>query len=522
MPAEKITPNLFRFESGCAVYVVRHGDRAIAIDLGDGTWVAELSSLGVTRLDGVFLTHHHADQCSAPPGWRSHPAARDTLVHAPAGEQAFLDPERARAATSPGAHLGIGCPASYSVPQAGMPGVLFDMAGFSDLFWGTRRIRFISTPGHSAAACSVLVDVDGLQALFVGDAAHAGARIWQPWHLEWDHWTAGGALAAREGIERIRGIAADLLCASHGPVERGRRANARRLALLSARLDAFCRAKGPMTSGPLQDGYIEPLDARSAYHRYTENLYQFGMNGYLLRSRSGEALVVDPAEADLPSLRQLLAETGLHPSIVAVTHYHADHCDGAAALRAEGARLVLHPWVAEPLRDVRATKAPWLPLGDIRPDQTWPETGEWRWQEYTFRVAPFPGQTLWHCVFGARIDGRIVAFMGDTFQPASRWNGTGGFCAYNRSLFRDGFSRSARLLLDWSPDWLAAGHGTVARFEPARFRQVIRWARRAERAVREICPAGSLERDYYAWGAGGRRSLYQMDRRLATTLPLPG
>jgi glyoxylase-like metal-dependent hydrolase (beta-lactamase superfamily II) len=507
MDVERLTENLFRIASGCSVYVVRRGTGAVAIDLGDGRWLAELPRLGVDRLDHVFLTHHHADQCSARSGWRSFPAAAGAVLHAPVGEETFLEPERARTAAAAEAHLGIGCPPSYSILPDGLPGVRYDMAGFSDIFWENRRIRFIHTPGHSRAACSVLLDADGRQALFAGDAAHAGAAVWEPWHLEWDHWTGSGALAAWEGIERLRGIAIDCLCPSHGPAVRGRRAAARLLARLSRKLLAWYRCKGSM-AGPASDAYVAPEAAAPSWRQYSPSLFQFGMNGYLLRSRGGRTLAIDPAEADLHALAELRSRLGAPtPSLCAVTHYHADHCDGIPALRRDGARLVLHPWVQEPLRDVRGTKAPWLPHEDLLADEVWPESGTWTWEEFAFRVAPFPGQTLWHCTFAARIDGRLIAFTGDTFQPASRWNGTGGFCAYNRSLFRGGFADSARLLLSWSPDWLAAGHGTVSRFDPARFRAVVRWARRARRATRALCPTGDLEREYYAWGTGehGRR-----------------
>src|SRR5882724_8911266 len=99
-----LLPDLFRFQSGCNVYVVRDGSRGIAVDLGDGSWLDGLAALGITHLDGIYLTHHHADQCSAPPSWREHPAAAGTVLHAPAGEEPFLDPDRARAANAPGAH----------------------------------------------------------------------------------------------------------------------------------------------------------------------------------------------------------------------------------------------------------------------------------------------------------------------------------------------------------------------------------------------------------------------------------
>ena len=35
----------------------------------------------------------------------------------------------------------------------------------------------------------------------------------------------------------------------------------------------------------------------------------------------------------------------------------------------------------------------------IRRRRHWPERGKWRWNEYELRIAPFPGQTWWHCAF---------------------------------------------------------------------------------------------------------------------------
>src|SRR5205823_10480309 len=114
-----------------------------------------------------------------------------------------------------------------------------------------------------------------------------------------------------------------------------------------------------------------------------------------------------------------------------------------------GATIWMHPWVAEILRKPHLRRLPWLPPQPICPDSLWPERGKWRWNEYEFQIAPFPGQTWWHCAFQTSVDGRQVLFGGDNFQPASRWNATGGFCAYNGSRFREGFVRSARQVLEW-------------------------------------------------------------------------
>jgi len=126
-----------------------------------------------------------------------------------------------------------------------------------------------------------------------------------------------------------------------------------------------------------------------------------------------------------------------------------------------------------------------------------PENGTWTWNEYVFRVAHWPGQTWWQAAYLTTVDRQKVLFGGDSFQPVSRWNGTGGFCANNNSRFREGFIPSARLMLAWQPDILANGHRSVFRFTESRFRQIIDWAYFAERAVLALCPNGDLETDYY-------------------------
>lgn len=490
MTIETLSPHLWRIEDTCNVYVLRDGDRGIAIDFGSGAWRSELAALGIARLEHVFLTHHHADQCAGlatarPP---------ETMVHAPAGEEAFLDPERLRRGRfDPRLR---GCPASYAVLPGGLDDLVYDLAGFTDRFWGRRRLRLLHTPGHGPNAVSLVADIDGKQVVFCGDAAHAGATIHQPWHLEWDHWTGGGALAAWEGAIRLRDIGCDLLCPAHGPVvDRQPRAL---LTDLARRLLRFYAVKGQIAPGE-PDAYLDPEPLGDETFALLPGLFAFGMNGYLLVSAGGDALLFDPTVGDLPALEALLARRpGVRIAALTATHYHHDHCDAIPALRARfGASAFLHPRVAEPLAEGFALTVPWLPEAPIPADAPLPERGVWRWNEFSFTVAPAPGQTWWHAQFLAEIAGRKVAFIGDSFQPPSRWNGTGGFCAFNRSRF-DGFAQSAGTLLAWRPDWLLAGHQTFCQFRPRRFAKIGAWAARADAATRALCPAGDLERDYYA------------------------
>ena len=201
----------------------------------------------------------------------------------------------------------------------------------------------------------------------------------------------------------------------------------------------------------------------------------------------------------MPGLERVLAELGgLRPTAATVSHYHFDHSDALPYLKERhGTRSVLHPWVAQPLIGDVKQKVPWNVPEPLKIDELWPEKGKWTWNECKFAVAPLPGQTWWHTGFMTTINGQRVAFTGDTFQPATRWHGTGGFCSYNNSRFADGFIPSARQLLKWKPDICIAGHGTYCAFSPSYYRKVIRWAKRAQQVLTQLCPSGDLEADYY-------------------------
>ncbi len=246
---KQLIANLYLFEDTCNVYVVAGEGEAIAIDYGSGAWLDEYEALGLPPVRHVFLTHHHNDQCAGLLARDAWPFA----IHAPPGEQPLLSPEGVAEFWRTRRDGGV--PRSYAALERGIPGVVYDMDGWADLFWGSSRVRFISTPGHGTGAASVLVNVGSKQVLFCGDAAHAGGAIWQPYHLEWDHWTGAGALQAWEGVERLRGVGIDLLCPSHGPaVDRQIRAT---LEALSRRLLDLYRVKGSICAGE-RDYYLPP------------------------------------------------------------------------------------------------------------------------------------------------------------------------------------------------------------------------------------------------------------------------
>src|SRR3982751_165566 len=68
---EQLRPNLYRYTDTCNVYVLKDGDAALLIDLGDGGVLDHLASIGVKRVEWVLFTHHHREQCQGATGLKA-------------------------------------------------------------------------------------------------------------------------------------------------------------------------------------------------------------------------------------------------------------------------------------------------------------------------------------------------------------------------------------------------------------------------------------------------------------------
>ena len=487
---KKIAPHVFVFTAdSCNVYLLRYGKRAIAIDFGTGVFLEHLSTIGVDQIEHVVLTHAHRDQCCGL--YRRDQAV--FLTHAPAGDRNLLDPTAQSAFWDQ--YQNNGCPPNYAAPRLPIADLQYDLSADSETQVGPALFCSIATPGHTRGALTYLVQWQGYDLAFCGDAVHAGATLHQPYHLEWDHWTPGGALDAWRGLERLGYCHFDMLLPAHGtPITR--RAHAI-LQKTQKRLMDLARAKGSVCAGA-KNRWLATTPLANGSSRVLPHLYHFGANSFLLLSARGEGFVVDPQLADIEQLPALMQTLGIERiSATTATHYHSDHSDALNYVRQRfGAAVWLHPQVAAPIADRDTLDVPWLPKESVLADRRLPATGHFRWNEYRFAIRPFPGQTFWHCAFDAVIDERHVLFSGDNFQPPSRWNGTGGFCAFNGSRFGTGFGHSAQVALDLAPDIVCNGHGCIYPFSADHYRRILRWAKSAEQSVRALCPSANWLADY--------------------------
>jgi hypothetical protein len=83
----RLAPELFVWTDTCNVYVLRDGDAALLLDLGNGSVLEHLGEIGVRRVEWVLFTHHHHEQCQGA----SRLKGTGAKVAAPEAERALLE-----------------------------------------------------------------------------------------------------------------------------------------------------------------------------------------------------------------------------------------------------------------------------------------------------------------------------------------------------------------------------------------------------------------------------------------------
>src|SRR4051812_24584977 len=66
-PDAKRFPDLFVWSDICNVHILRDGDHALLIELGEGSVVDHLKEIGVKHIDWVLFTNHHRELCQSAP-----------------------------------------------------------------------------------------------------------------------------------------------------------------------------------------------------------------------------------------------------------------------------------------------------------------------------------------------------------------------------------------------------------------------------------------------------------------------
>lgn len=521
-PEAKTLPDVFLWSDTCNVWVLRDGDAALLVDLGDGSVLDHLDEIGVKQVDWVLFTHHHREQCQGAPrlaAWRE----RGTRVAGPAAERPLFErPAEFRkmqvrlddAFTIHGA--------SYVRPP--LQPVLLDRAfGTNDTFtWRDHEFRCLDTRGNSPGAMTYLTRWGGGDVAFSGDLMLDGAKMHTWYDTEWDYGFAAGIQALRKSVTLLAAQQPAWLLPAHGPAIARPAAQLQAYATKLARLEPlYLRGYGVEGASAAYQDKVSTPTVVSNVTQVSPHLFKFKRPNFwpnfgLILADSGRGLVVDCGLLDEQFLDDALAGMRTHFGLkaidaVIITHMHGDHFLEAPRLREKwGAPIWAldrmgpvceHPeWFdyAAPIQAYGKKQADGSLLTGVRFDRLFHSGESFTWEGHKFTVDWMPGQTEFALCLHGEIDGRKVAFTGDNIfgdpdDPAQ--TGHEAMVAHNSAILEEGYIQAGEYLKRLAPDLLVGGHSFVM----DRPKQFIERYRRWSYEMRDAFRALSSEPDYRYW-----------------------
>jgi len=503
-------PELFSFTDTCNSYLIRDGDVAILIDLGDGTALEHLDAIGVKGIEWVLFTHHHREQCQGI----GEIDRKETQVAAPEGErELFEEPTTFRKwFPSLGDKFSV-YGASYSRPPS-QP-ILIDKA-FKDgdtFSWRGYEIECLSTPGHSPASMSYLIRRKGGAVAFTGGVMHDGSKMTTWYDSEWDYGFAKGVDALTTSVDKLIEKKPVLALSSHGPAIRKAAAQLKtyKEKLITFRasyvrgydvFDATAKERDPI-SQPTKF----PLMNRVTPHLYKLNPDSFGKNFYIIISDNGRGLVLDCGLFPEIFLHRLIQGMKKHFGLkqidaLWVSHMHGDHFLLGPVLRE---KYGTKTWTLDSIVDKcenprRYDYAALLysygsKIDGMKIDKAFRDGESVEWEGYKVQVDWMPGQTEFGCCLWLEIDGKRIAFTGDNlFADSSnpKQNGHEAVVARNSAIFEEGYLLGSRYLKDLKPDLVMGAHSYVMPNPAGLLDRYHEWSKEIIRLYKNLLP----EKDY--------------------------
>jgi len=492
-------PDLYVWTDTCNVYVVKDGESALLIDLGDGSVLHHLGELGVKQVDWVLFTHHHREQCQGFPKLKEWNAK----IGAPAVErELFEQPAKFRKMNVRLSDAFTIHGTSYVRPSIHPIPVDRAFSRMDTLPWKGREFWCIDTRGNSPGGMSYMVRRAGRWIAFTGDLMIDGARMHNWFDSEWDYGFAAGVYALCNSAGQVEGYDPAWMLPSHGPAIRD---GARQLAEYQRKLRQFERlfVRGydvNTFAGSRQDAMARPTSVPHFWqispHLYKFRGPNFSPNFCLILADSGRGLAIDCGLFDEKFLDQsieLMKERlGLQQIDAMIpTHMHGDHFLQGPHLRKKwGAQLWAidrmgppceHPEWFDYSAPIQAYGQMFegKPIDSVKFDRLFKDGESFEWEGFKFTVDWMPGQTEFALAVQGMIDGRKVVFTGDNLfgDPADPRH-TGHECvnAHNSAVLEEGYIYGAEYLSRIKPDLVMGGHSYVMP-DPAAFIERYRlWA----------------------------------------------
>ena len=510
-PAAESFPNLYAWTDTCNVYLLRDGDAALLIDLGDGSILDKLPALGVKRVEWVLFTHHHREQCQGA----ERLDRQVTQVAAPKAEQALFETPTEFRKWYPklGDQFSV-YGASYARPPRVPIKVDQSLAANSSFKWRGYELVCHETPGHSPGSLTYVLSRDGKAIAFTGGVIHDGARFSTWFDTEWDYGFAKGLDTLAESVERLQALPLEMALPSHGPAiadpRRQLAAYRERIAKFRAR---YIRGYNVFNSKEHErDSFSKPTKVPHI-NQVTPHVYKLshktsGKNFAIIISDNGRGLVLDAglfAESMLDEIMVGLREHMGLKQIDAfwISHMHGDHFLLGPVLKNKyGAPAWTLDRVVDRCENPRRYDYAALvsAYGDgfdgMKIDKGFRDGETIMWEGYKIQIDWMPGQTEFGCCLWLDIDGKRLAFTGDNlFGNAADPTHDGHECvvARNSAILEEGYLFGSRYLKNLKPDIVMGSHSYVMDNPAAFLDRYHTWAQDMIRLYDEMLPDQDYE-----------------------------
>lgn len=472
-------PDLYLWADVCNVYVLKDGDDALLINLGNGSVLDHLESIGVKQVSWLLLTDHHREQLQGI----DRLDRSLTKVAAPKAEQDFLENPtsfrkwRARLGDSHTVHG-----ASYLRPPRMAVSLDRTLEPDGTFTWKGKALKCLATPGHSPGGMSYAMGEGKNEVLFSGGVMHDGAKMTNWFDTEWDYGFAKGIDALLDTVKGLQERELNLLLPSQGLIISN---PLNQLEIYERKLTRF--RKSYLRGYPVFELKDEDYDSVSKptvvpnVNRVTPHLYKLGLahrgkNFAMIISDRGKGFVIDCGLFSEDLLDQVIAGMREHlglkeVEVMWVTHIHGDHfLLGPALKKKYGVETWSLDIVADKCEHPMRYDYPALVcsyeagIDGMKIDKTFRSGETFEWEGYTFHVDWMPGQTEFSSCLWLELDGKRVAFTGDNlFGNPRNKDHFGNECvvARNSGILEEGYQYAARYLQKLKPDLLMGGHSFV-------------------------------------------------------------
>lgn len=502
------------------MYVLVDQGFGVVVDAGSGLVLEHLAEASVETLEWVLHTHHHRDQAWGTPLLRSRGARVAVPEHErPLFESAELHWQSRRIFDN------YDLRNTFFTVAENIPvdAVLEDYETFE---WRDYRFEILPAKGHTFGSSMLIAEIDGQRVAFVGDLLVAGGRLYQLHAMEYAYGELEGILFTLQSVQALRKCEVDLALPSHGPPIVDVVGD---LARLERRLmDVVNLGEGIGVMGSLGPGRSgQETGTRlpatlflgdPGFVRLSEHLLWSGpwtcSNFYVLLSNSRKALLIDyghsyyahlhigPDHHGLETMRfvehhldRLREDHGIDRiDVVIPTHIHDDHTCGIPYLqRHEGTRCWALTQVGLILEDPAAwASTPCVFPKRIRIDRSLRDGEHFSWEEFSLTIYWAPGQTEFHSLVVADIDGRRVAFTGDNYFLTEVIAGTlVESSPMQTTVLRNSFQlamhrRCAEVLSAAAPELICPGHRDVLQCSKRDIDRYVDFIVRKERVFRNL------------------------------------